>query len=80
MDVSRYYQTGLNKGEPHMDVIYPLAVNPSAGAKMLGVSRSKFYELLSQGQLPLIKIGSRSLVRVADIEKLLASLATQGQR
>ena len=63
-----------------MDVISPLAVNPATGAKMLGVSRSKFYEILSQGHLPLIKIGARSLVRVADIEKLLASLAAGGQR
>ena len=67
-------------GGDYMSVISPLAVNPSTGAKLLGVSRSKFYELLSQGQLPLIKIGARSLVRVADIEKLLASLAARGQR
>jgi excisionase family DNA binding protein len=63
-----------------MDVISPLAVNPTKGAKVLGVSRSKFYELLKGGELPLIKIGSRSLVRIADIEKLLASLASRGQR
>jgi len=63
-----------------MDVITPLAVNPTKGAKVLGVSRSKFYELLKDGELPLIKIGSRSLVRIADIENLLASLATRGQR
>ena len=63
-----------------MDVISPLAVNPTKGAKVLGVSRSKFYELLKDGELPLIKIGSRSLVRIADIENLLASLATRGQR
>jgi excisionase family DNA binding protein len=63
-----------------MDVISPLAVNPTMAAKLMGVSRSKFYELLSQGELPLIKIGSRSLVRVTDIEKLLASLAARGQR
>jgi excisionase family DNA binding protein len=63
-----------------MDNIPPLAVSVAQGAKAIGVSRSKFYELLRKGELPLIKIGSRSLVRVADIEKLLASLAARGQR
>jgi excisionase family DNA binding protein len=63
-----------------MDNISPLAVSVTQGAKAIGVSRSKFYELLKKGELPLIKIGSRSLVRIADIEQLLASLASRGQR
>jgi excisionase family DNA binding protein len=63
-----------------MDVITPLAVNPTRAAKVMGVSRSKFYELLREGELPLIKIGTRSLVRIADIENKLAELATRGQR
>jgi excisionase family DNA binding protein len=63
-----------------MDVITPLAGNPTKGAKVMGVSRSKFYELLKEGELPLIKIGTRSLVRIADIESKLAELAARGQR
>ena len=63
-----------------MDVITPLAVNPTKGAKVMGISRSGFYKLLKAGELPLIKIGTRSLVRIADIESKLAELAKRGQR
>jgi excisionase family DNA binding protein len=63
-----------------MDNIPPLAVSVTQGAKIIGVSRSKFYELLKEGELPLIKIGSRSLVRIVDIENKLAELAARGQR
>jgi excisionase family DNA binding protein len=70
----------MNSGRLYMDVITPLAVNPTKGAKVMGVSRSKFYELLKEGELPLIKIGTRSLVRIADIESKLAELAARRQR
>jgi excisionase family DNA binding protein len=63
-----------------MDAISPLAVNPTMGAKAMGVSRSTFYKLLKDGELPLIKIGTRSLIRIADIENKLAELASRGQR
>jgi excisionase family DNA binding protein len=63
-----------------MDAIVPLAVNPTKGAKVMGVSRSTFYQLLRDGELPLIKIGTRSLIRIADIENKLAELASRGQR
>jgi excisionase family DNA binding protein len=58
-----------------MDVISPMAVNPARAAKLMGISRSKLYELLNRGQLPWIKLGARSLVRIADIESFLATLA-----
>jgi excisionase family DNA binding protein len=63
-----------------MDAIAPLAVNPTKGAKVMGVSRSTFYQLLRNGELPLIKIGTRSLIRIADIESKLAELALRRQR
>jgi excisionase family DNA binding protein len=56
-----------------MDNIEALAVSPAKGAAILGVSRSKFYELLGD-RIPLLKLGRRSLVRVSDIEKFLESL------
>ena len=57
-----------------MDNIAALAVSPAKGAALLGVSRSKFYELLNQ-EIPALKLGRRTLVRVSDIEKFLDSLS-----
>ena len=57
-----------------MEDIAALAVSPAKGAALLGVSRSKFYELLNK-EIPALKVGRRTLVRVADIERFLDSLS-----
>ena len=57
-----------------MDDIACLAVSPAKAAALLGVSRSKFYELLNK-EIPALKVGRRTLVRVADIERFLNSLS-----
>ncbi len=38
-----------------------LLVRPMEAAAMLGVSRTKIYALLSSGEIPSIRIGSRGL-------------------
>jgi excisionase family DNA binding protein len=57
-----------------MDDIPALAVSPTKAADLLGISRSKFYELLNE-EIPAFKVGRRTLVRVADIERFLNSLS-----
>lgn len=57
-----------------MEDIATLAVSPAKGAALLGISRSKFYELLNE-EIPAFKVGRRTLVRVADIERFLNSLS-----
>lgn len=57
-----------------MDDTPALAVSPARAAAMLGVSRSKFYELLNE-EIPALKLGRRTLVRVADVERFLNSLS-----
>jgi excisionase family DNA binding protein len=57
-----------------MDDITALAVSPAKAAALLGVSRSKFYELLNE-EIPALKLGRRTLVRVADIERFRNSLS-----
>ena len=57
----------------------PLAVSPITGAAILGVGRSKFYELLNK-EIPALKVGRRTLVRIADIEKFLDSLSRGSDR
>ena len=59
--------------------IAALAVSPAKAADLLGISRSKFYELLNR-EIPSFKIGRRTLVRVADIEKFLDSRQAGGER
>jgi excisionase family DNA binding protein len=39
--------------------------------EVYGISRSHVYELAKEGQLPIRKLGRRSLIDVADIEALL---------
>ena len=49
---------------------------PSA-AHYLAVSRSGIYRLINNGSLPRLKIGGRSLIRRADADALLESVAPQ---
>ncbi|WP_337847686.1 helix-turn-helix domain-containing protein [Sphingomonas sp.] len=43
----------------------------SEAASAAGVGRTKLYELINAGEIPLIKIGTRSLVRRSDVFDLL---------
>ena len=51
-----------------------LAYSPSEGAQVLGISRSKIYELIAAGDLKVIKLGSRTLVPHSELLRFLASL------
>jgi excisionase family DNA binding protein len=55
-----------------MNATAPIAVSPTVAATMLGISRTKIYELLYT-EIPVRKIGRRSLIAVADIERWLAA-------
>ncbi len=51
---------------------------PDAAA-VLGIGRSKLYELLADGTLPMVKIGRRALVPTHAVEEFAARLeAEQG--
>lgn len=50
-----------------------LAVSPAEAARMLGLGRTKFYELLSTNEITSVKIGTRRLIRVAELEAWLAA-------
>jgi excisionase family DNA binding protein len=51
-----------------------LAYSVDEAGEMIGISRRKLYELLLSGQLASVKIGSRRLVRHADLEAFVAGL------
>jgi len=54
-----------------------LAVSPAEAARMAGIGRTKLYEILAANELVSIKLGSRRLIRVADLEAWLQSLTAE---
>jgi excisionase family DNA binding protein len=52
----------------------PLALSPANAALALGVARSTVYELLRTRQLRGKKLGARTLIPVAELERFLAAL------
>lgn len=52
-----------------------IAVSPAEAALMLGISRSKVYELMEAGQLRNIKLGGRRLIPVSAINQLFTEAA-----
>jgi excisionase family DNA binding protein len=57
-----------------------LAYSPSEGAQVLGISRSKIYELISAHHLKVIKLGSRTLVLHSELLRFVRSLDARGRR
>jgi excisionase family DNA binding protein len=46
------------------------ALNVNEWCRWSGIGRTKTYELISDGSLPIIKIGKKTLIRVSDGEAL----------
>ena len=53
----------------------PINLSIIDAARALGVGRSKLYELINAGHLDTVKLGTRTLVRVASIRAFSDSLA-----
>jgi excisionase family DNA binding protein len=56
----------------------PDAVAIPVVCRVLGISRTKLYELLGSGVLPSVKIGRRRLVRLGTARDLLTTLERTG--
>jgi|LauGreDrversion4_2_1035121.scaffolds.fasta_scaffold06783_3 excisionase family DNA binding protein len=52
----------------------PIFCSIADASAMLGIGRTKTYELITTKKLTLVKIGARSLVEVASIDKLSETL------
>src|SRR4051812_38732656 len=52
----------------------PLAVRIDVATRMTGLSRSDLYRRARDGELPLLKVGSGTLVRIADLERVIDNL------
>lgn len=51
----------------------PIAYRVPQACKASGIGRTKLYELMRSGALPVKRIGGITLIRRADLEALLAS-------
>lgn len=49
----------------------PIATSINDTAKALGLGRTSIYLLIREGRLETIKLGRRTLVRIASIRRLL---------
>lgn len=67
---------GLDKGERPFDESCPrqLAVSVCAAAAMISVGRTTMFGLVKDGSIPSLKVGSRRIIRVADLEEYLDQL------
>ncbi len=51
--------------------IEPLCVRVNDAARMIGVGRTKLYELISSGELETVKIGKATRVTTASLRELV---------
>ena len=58
----------MSDADPHK----PLTVRIREACRMTGIGRSKFYELIQEGEIEVIKVGGMTLVPVAELESFLA--------
>lgn len=55
----------------------PISVSPEDAAQMLGLGRTKTFELIRTRELPSIKIGRRTLIPVAGLHSLIERYAAK---
>lgn len=68
--ISNTAPQGLETTNPYRD---RLALSPSEAATAIGVGRTFLYELINDGSLKTVKIGSRRLITLDAIRALLAA-------
>jgi excisionase family DNA binding protein len=51
-----------------------MAYRVSEAAEVLAISRSRFYELVAEGRIRVLKEGARTLVRRIELERYLDAL------
>ena len=56
-----------------------LTVTIPEACKLTGLGRSSIYRLFDDGKLKRLKAGSRTLIKVSDLENYIESLASEGQ-
>lgn len=56
----------------------PMAYSVSDVVEMVGIGRTKFYDLVKSGEIKTRKVGNRTIVLAIDLEAWLATLPSSG--
>ncbi|WP_044660558.1 helix-turn-helix domain-containing protein [Sphingobium sp. YBL2] len=72
--MSREHRPLKNTDLLQQDRIEPITVRIPDACRMLGIRRSKLYELIAEGEIRILKLGSATLVPVEGIRELVARL------
>ena len=55
----------------------PLLVSIADATRVIGVGKSKFYEIIAKRELSVIKLGRKSLIAVDDLRACVARLKSE---
>jgi excisionase family DNA binding protein len=68
----------MNKADParEQNVPMPLTVRIREACRLTGIGRSKLYELIADGEIEIIKVGTITLIPVAGLERFLQQRST----
>jgi len=66
-DPARNPESAIDNGPP----FEPITVRIPAAIRLTGIGRSKLYELIAEGALDVVKIGSSTLITVESIKRML---------
>lgn len=52
----------------------PICLSPSEAAKAIGISKSTLFNLLARGEIKAKKLGSRTLITAAELNRYVETL------
>ncbi|MAE20839.1 helix-turn-helix domain-containing protein [Pseudomonas chengduensis] len=58
----------------------PIAVGVEDAARLIGITRSKLYEMLAEGKIRSFKLGRRRLIQVQELEFFIQRHANENGR
>jgi len=56
--------------QPPKEAVEPLTMSIKDAARLLGLGRSTIYRLMGEGHLHPVKIGNRTLIKMASIRRI----------
>lgn len=62
------------------NTIGPISVGIDEAARLIGVARSMFYEMIANDEIQTFKLGRRRLVRVKTLEAFIKRLSQEKSR
>ena len=62
------------------DAHRPISVGVEEAARLIGITRSKFYEMLACGEISSFKLGRRRLIQLKELERVIQRYAKENSR